>query len=80
MSVVHDSLQDLRAGKNTELPSNIARYSFFPKNLLERLVQIFGIAMEEGLFNIKGELLNDILPDIKPMSVDLFLQTYWGSN
>jgi hypothetical protein len=31
MSVVHDSLQDLRAGKNTELPSNTLDIRSFPK-------------------------------------------------
>jgi hypothetical protein len=75
--VSHDSLDDLRAGKNTELPSNIPRYSFFPKHLLEHLVQVFGLAMEEGLFNFKGQSLNEMLPEIKPISAKKFLQEYW---
>jgi hypothetical protein len=77
---VHDSLQDLRAGKITELPANIHLYSFFPKPLLEGILRAFGIAMEEGLLDIKGDVLNDLLPDVEPMSVDVFLQTYWGDK
>jgi hypothetical protein len=80
MDIVHDSVQDLKAGRNTELPSNIPRYVFFPKPVLEGLVQVFGMAIEEGLFDIKGKVLNDMLPDVKPMSVNDFLQTYWGGK
>jgi hypothetical protein len=80
VDIVHDSVQDLKAGKNTELPSNIPRYVFFPKPFLEGLVRVFGIAIEEGLFDIKGKVLNDMLPDVKPMSVEDFLQTYWGGK
>ena len=80
MDIVYDSLQDLKAGKNTELPSNIPRYAFFPKPFLEGLVQVFGLAIGEGLFDIKGKALNDMLPDVKPLSVDTFLQTFWGGK
>ncbi|CZR69440.1 uncharacterized protein PAC_19340 [Phialocephala subalpina] len=80
IAVVHDSPQDLRARKNTELASNIPRYEFFPKNSLVGLVLVFGIAMEEGLFDFKGQSLNEMLPEIKSMSVEVFLQTYWGSK
>jgi hypothetical protein len=80
VDMVHDSLQDLRAGKITELPANISLYSFFPKPFLEGLVVAFGIAMEEGLFDIKGKVLNEMFPDVRPMSVDVFLQTFWGGK
>ena len=80
MDLVHDSLQDLRAGKITELPSNIPLYSFLPKPVLEGILISFAMAMEVGLFNFEGKSLNEMLPDVKAMSADVFLQNFWGGK
>ncbi|KIN00730.1 hypothetical protein OIDMADRAFT_42516 [Oidiodendron maius Zn] len=80
VDLVHDSLQDLRAGKITELPSNIPLYSFMPKPVLEGMLISFAMAMEVGLVDIEGKTLNEMLPDVKAMSVDVFLQNFWGGK
>ena len=43
--IVHDSIDDLKAGRNTELAANAARYPFVPKALIDHISQVAGLAM-----------------------------------
>ena len=77
LEITYDSVEDLQAGKNTELPSNIARYAFIPKERIDGISRVIGLAIESGLVGLKakeGEILNELLPEVKPMSVEEFLR------
>lgn len=77
LEITYDSVEDLQAGKNTELPSNIPRYAFIPKERIDGISQVVGLAIESGLVGLKakeGEILNELLWEVKPMSVEEFLR------
>lgn len=42
--------------------------------MIDGITQIVSIGMASGLLDIKGPLLNDLVPDVKPMSLEVFLQ------
>ncbi|OBT40168.1 hypothetical protein VE00_08825 [Pseudogymnoascus sp. WSF 3629] len=72
--VAYSSVEDLKAGKSTELPSNIPRYAFLPKPVIDGITQTVSIGMAIGILDIKGPLLNDLVPDVKPLSLEAFLK------
>ena len=77
MEITYDTTEDLQAGKNTELPSNIPRYAFIPKQRVDGISQVVGLAMDNGLMDLKakdGESLNELLGEMEPMSVEQFLR------
>ncbi|WQF84055.1 Putative NmrA-like domain, NAD(P)-binding domain superfamily [Colletotrichum destructivum] len=77
-SVVKDSLEDLKAGRVTELPSHPPLYPFFPKPHLQSLFASFERLFEEGHFDMKPETsLNDVFPDIKTKTVRDGLLEAW---
>jgi hypothetical protein len=68
--VEHDSVEKLKTGQITELPSHTAFYPFFPKEMLQGMFAAFGIMFENGVFDLKPRrTLNDDFPDIKPKTV-----------
>ncbi|KAI8716206.1 NAD(P)-bd-dom domain-containing protein [Fusarium sp. LHS14.1] len=68
--VVKDSIDKLKAGQITELPSHEYMYPFFPKPALQGLFATFGRMFEEGVFDLKpANTLNDEFPGIKPRKV-----------
>ncbi|KFZ16703.1 hypothetical protein V502_04964 [Pseudogymnoascus sp. VKM F-4520 (FW-2644)] len=72
--VTYSSVEDLKVGKSTELPSNIPRYAFLPKVMIDGITQTVSIGMAIGLLDIKGPLLNDLVPEVKPLSLETFLK------
>jgi hypothetical protein len=42
--------------------------------MVEGITQTFSIGMAIGLFDIKGQLLNDLIPEVKPISLEAFLK------
>ncbi|KAH7161739.1 hypothetical protein EDB81DRAFT_925388 [Dactylonectria macrodidyma] len=76
--VTHDSLETLRSGKITELPGQIPGYAFFPKEMLQGMFAVFGLMFEEGQFNFEPkQSLNDLFPEIKPVSVKEIVEIGW---
>ncbi|KAL8724573.1 MAG: hypothetical protein Q9181_006766 [Wetmoreana brouardii] len=75
--VVHDSLEDLRAGKISEIPAYLPLYEIFPKEMLLEMMAGLGVAMITGVFAFKGELINDKFPDIQPAKLRDFIKTHW---
>ncbi|KAF4483508.1 Isoflavone reductase like P3 [Fusarium agapanthi] len=62
-TVKHDSIEDLKAGKITELPSHPHMYPFFPKPMLQGFFAAFGRMFVEGAFDLKPErTLNEQFP------------------
>jgi nucleoside-diphosphate-sugar epimerase len=74
----YDSLETLRAGQLTELPSHVAGYPYFPKPMLQSFFSSFSILFEEGYLNLQPEkTLNDQFPDIKARTVKDLLTEAW---
>ncbi|KAF1851632.1 phosphoserine aminotransferase [Cucurbitaria berberidis CBS 394.84] len=80
--VCYDSLADLRAGKVTELPSNKPFYKLFPegKPQVDALACNLGVAIANGVYDIKGTSLNKMFPDIKPKQMKELLIECWAGK
>jgi len=75
--VHYDDVAKLKSYEVTELPANVPRYSFFPKQLMQGMLAMMGLGMAEGHFDFKGPTLNEKLPEVKTTKVKDFLETYW---
>ena len=76
--MVHDSLEKLRTGQITELPSHPSLYPFFPKQMLQGFFAAFGIMFEQGEFDFRPvQPLNDAFPDIKPRTIRELVSEAW---
>ncbi|KAL9595845.1 MAG: hypothetical protein Q9219_006187 [cf. Caloplaca sp. 3 TL-2023] len=76
--VVHDSLENLRACKISEIPAYLPLYETFPKEFFLDMMAGFGVAMVTGQFAFKGELLNEKYPEIKTTKMRDFVETHWA--
>ncbi|WKT54474.1 NmrA-like domain [Fusarium oxysporum f. sp. vasinfectum] len=69
-TVTYDSVDDLSAGKVTELPSHPPAYAVFPKEALQGFLAGFGLLAVNGALNLKPErTLNQDFGSIKPQTV-----------
>jgi hypothetical protein len=77
-TVEHDSLDKLKTGQITELPSHPSSYVYFPKQMLQGMYAAFGIMFATGVFDFKpSHTLNDEFPDIKPKTArDILTEAY----
>jgi hypothetical protein len=77
-TVVYDSLDKLKTGQITELPSHPHLYPFFPKEMLRGFFAGFGILFETGVFDFKpSRTLNDDFPEIKARTVKELVFEAW---
>ena len=67
-------MDDLKAGKSTELPANIPRYPYLPKARIDSISQNVGLAMANGWLNFPSEALIELPPAVTPMSVKGLLE------
>jgi hypothetical protein len=79
-SVTYDSLEKLKGYQVTELPANIPRYQFFPKQMMDGLLATMGVGMAEGWFDLKGETLNSKFPQVKATGAKEFLSQVWSGK
>lgn len=78
-TVKYDSIEDLKAGKITELPSHPHMYPFFPKPMLQGLLAAFGRMFVDGVFDFKPErTLNEEFPEVKARKIKDLLFEAWG--
>ncbi|KAK1502121.1 hypothetical protein CTAM01_05559 [Colletotrichum tamarilloi] len=76
--VTYDSVQKLQSGEITELPGQVAAYSYFPKQWAQQLFSTFGFWVTEGLFDFpKDRALNQVFPQLKVTGVKEMLQNSW---
>ncbi|KXH59151.1 hypothetical protein CNYM01_06476 [Colletotrichum nymphaeae SA-01] len=76
--VTYDSVQKLQSGEITELPGQVAAYSYFPKQWTQQLFSTFGFWVTEGLFDFpKDRVLNQVFPHLKVTGVREMLQKSW---
>ncbi|KAL8715719.1 MAG: hypothetical protein Q9220_000386 [cf. Caloplaca sp. 1 TL-2023] len=78
--VVHDSLENLRAGRISEIPAYLSLYKSIPKEFLLDMMAGLGVAMVTGIFHLKGDLLNDKYPDIHSTKTRDFITTHWSGR
>ncbi|KXH40814.1 hypothetical protein CSIM01_08542 [Colletotrichum simmondsii] len=80
-SVTHDSMEDLQAGKVSELPAHKDYYAYFPKDQLQGLLAFFGMMWESGKCNLKPVgTLNQRFPEIETATVEFLFQSAWGQG
>ncbi|KAK7417725.1 hypothetical protein QQX98_004381 [Neonectria punicea] len=79
--VTYDSVEKLQSGEITELPGQVAAYSYFPKEWVQKLFSVFGYWVTEGVFDFPEEkALNKLFPDIKVTTVKDMLNQSWGGK
>ncbi|KFA50129.1 hypothetical protein S40293_06402 [Stachybotrys chartarum IBT 40293] len=79
-TVTHDSMDMLKSGQITELPSHPTFYPFFPKQMLQEIFAAFGIMFENGVFDLKPSgTLDDEFPNIKPKTVKELVSEAYGA-
>lgn len=79
-TVTYDSVEKLKAGQVTELPSHRGVYSFYPQDQLQSLLSTYGLLFERGVFNLSSpniKTLNEAFPEIKPWTVKEALDVAW---
>ncbi|KAJ3547403.1 hypothetical protein NM208_g1534 [Fusarium decemcellulare] len=76
--VVYDSIEKLRLGEITELPGQVAAYSYFAKEWTQKLFSVFGFWVTQGVFDFPDQkALNQRFPEIKATSVKDMLDKAW---
>ena len=74
---VHDSLEDLRAGKITEIPAYLPVYEVLPKEFFLGMMAAFGVAMVTGAFDLGDDTINKKYTDVQPVKIAEFITKYW---
>ncbi|KAI0126962.1 hypothetical protein BJ170DRAFT_425144 [Xylariales sp. AK1849] len=78
--VTYDSVEFLKTGKITELPGHVPDYAFYPKEQLQAIIGGFELLFEEGHMDFKPkQSLNDLFPEIHPVSAKEMLEIGWKS-
>ncbi|KAL6406666.1 hypothetical protein AUP68_09467 [Ilyonectria robusta] len=78
-TVTYDSVEKLKSGEITELPGQVAAYSYFPKKWVQGLFSVFGYWVTESVFDFPDEkALNKKFPDIKVTTVKEMLSHWKG--
>ncbi|KAK9366688.1 hypothetical protein V1509DRAFT_611294 [Lipomyces kononenkoae] len=78
-SVSYDSIEQLREGKITELPSHHTAYRYFPKPILQSVFSKFGLYVSAGLFDMPADKsLNKLFPEIKTKTVREVISAWEG--
>ncbi|KAG7148679.1 Oxidoreductase BOA1 like protein [Verticillium longisporum] len=81
IEVSYDSIDTLKSGKITELPSHQHAYPFFPKEALQGVLSTFGRWIEEGVFNFQPKkTLNDLFSEVKTTTVKDILEIHWNNG
>ncbi|KXH53076.1 hypothetical protein CSAL01_09821 [Colletotrichum salicis] len=77
--VVYDDVEKLKRSEVSELPGHQASYAQFPKERLQWFLSIFELWMATGLGRVEGGKgsLNDLFPEIKPLTAREMLEEYW---
>ncbi|KAF9634761.1 hypothetical protein BFW01_g5656 [Lasiodiplodia theobromae] len=77
-TVTYDSVNKLEKGEITELPGQVAAYSYFPKEWVQKLFSVFGLWVTRGVFDLPTEnALNKRFPGIKVTTVKEMLDQAW---
>ncbi|KAM0247106.1 hypothetical protein ACHAQJ_009961 [Trichoderma viride] len=76
--VSYDTVEDLKAGRWTDLPGQVEAYKSFPKDQFQGFIIHYSLLLEAGAFDLKPEkTLNDMFPEIKTSKVKELLEKAW---
>ena len=78
--ITYDSVEGMKAGKSSELPSNIPRYAYLPKQMVDMITQILGIAADDGMVDLEGPWLNDVLSGVEVLTLEGFFRKCLAGN
>lgn len=71
-------MSKLEKGEIIELPGQVAAYSYFPKEWVQKLFSVFGLWVTRGVFDLSAEnALNKRFPNIKVTTVKEMLDRAW---
>jgi len=78
--VTYDSIEKLQQGEITELPGHETIYKAFgdaatAKPMFQKMLSQLAVWMAEGLIKSKRPLLNEMFPEIEPLTVEKALST-----
>ncbi|KAF2017078.1 nmrA-like family protein [Aaosphaeria arxii CBS 175.79] len=78
--VTYDSVEELKEGRMTELPSQVECYETFPKPQFQWFMSIFSRwTADENVGFVEGTL-NERFPDIQCLDVRNMIEKYWKSK
>lgn len=77
-TVFYDSVDKLESGEITELPGQVAAYTYFPKDWTQKLYSVFGLWVTKGVFDFPDhKVLNHRFPGIRVTTVKEMLDKAW---
>ncbi|KAE8355884.1 NAD(P)-binding protein [Aspergillus coremiiformis] len=80
-NTTYDSVEKLKRGEMTLLPSHLPVRALFQDGQLETVLSAFGLWFNDGAYNLTADrTLNDTFPEIKTRKVRDFLQEAWGAS
>ncbi|KAH7062240.1 hypothetical protein B0J12DRAFT_707624 [Macrophomina phaseolina] len=75
--LTYDDVEELREGKVTELPANRSRYAIVPKDLMDGLRCVCGIASVEGWYNFPGDTVRQLFPEMRTTRFEALMRRCW---
>lgn len=80
-NVVYDSVETMKAGRVTALPSHLEMRTFIPQEILEGILSLYGLLFEAGVFDLKPEhTIRQDFPDIKVKTLKELITEAWGGK
>lgn len=77
-TVTYDGPEMYEHGKVTELPSQVAMYPFFPKEMMQQFAAVISQLFVHEMLNVGGEVTHsELLDEVKPWSVRDVLEAAW---
>ncbi|KAI8720003.1 NmrA domain-containing protein [Fusarium sp. LHS14.1] len=80
-NVTYDSVETLKTGRVTALPSHVEMRAFIPQEVLEGILSLYGLLFEADVFDLKPEhTIRDDFPDIKVKSFKELMTEAWAGK
>jgi hypothetical protein len=77
-NVTYDTVESLKTGDVTELPSHQTMHSFLPKEQLRGILATFGLMFDSGLFDLKPQhTIDQDFPGIKARNMKELMTEAW---
>lgn len=78
-NVTYDSVEMMKAGRVTALPSHLEMRALIPQEVLEGILSLYGLLFEAGVFDLKPEhTIREDFPNIKVKSFKELMTEAWG--
>ncbi|WAO87485.1 NmrA domain-containing protein [Fusarium falciforme] len=78
-NVTYDSVETMKAGRVTALPSHLQMRAFIPQEVLEGILSLYGLLFEAGVFDLNPEhTIRQDFPEIKVKTFKELITEAWG--